>query len=317
MDTLPAIAQGLFFILVAPFVVGLTRWLRAREQLRAGPPLRQVYFDLAKLFRKTSSNPVGASWVFRASPYIVFGCYGVLGFGFPLFLTPLVHPDLISLVYILGLAAFFTALGGMAVGTPFGGLGSSRTMFLRVLVEPALFLIILALSLKVHSTNVMTVVAQMRNFPTAFFEPANLMLLLAAAIVAIIEAHRIPIDNLETNLELTMAQRANLLEYSGPHLALAEWAEGLKLLFCLTFTANLFLPTLIGNSFDLATLLVAFALYVAKVLLLLGCLVVWELLRPRARLRASVEWNTQAIFLALLAIAYTLATQFLAKGTGT
>lgn len=189
-------------------------------------------------------------------------------------------------------------------------------MFLRILIEPAFFLIILAVALKAHSTNVMVAIAPMRNFPGGFFEPATLMLLLAAAIIGIMEAHRIPVENLETNLELTMAQRANSLEYSGPHLALAEWAEALKLLFFLTFTASLFLPTFIADSPDAARLTAAFVFYVVKILLLLVLLTAWELLRPRARLRASLEWNTEAIFLTLLAIAYTLARQILTKGPG-
>lgn len=313
METAVKIIQGLTLIAAAPLAVGTLRFLRARGQGRAGAPCFQPYYDIAKLLRKTSFRSSRATWIFRANPYISFGCFGMLAFSLPVFAPPLLTPDLVTLVYVMGLVAFLNALVGMSVSTPFGGLGSSRLMFLRVLVEPTLFLIVLALALKGHTTNIVTLVsASQASQPRAgalaglmdFADPANLFLLTALFFVTLIEAHRIPVDNLETNLELTMISRAIWLEYSGPHLALAEWAESLKLLVLLTLLVNIFIPVGVPARAGAGDLLLPTAAYLIKMFVLILILTVWELCHLRIRFGDVMEQNMKAVFLAVVALAY-------------
>jgi formate hydrogenlyase subunit 4 len=331
MNLITPIIQGLALILVAPLVVGSLRVFRARGQGRKGPPFFQPYYDLYKLFSKTSFRSQQAIWIFRATPYISFSCFGIIAFSLPVFAPPLLSPNLITLIYIIGLVAFFNALAGMSVSTPFGGLGSSRLMFLHVLVEPTLFLIVLALVLRWHTTDLVTLIERHQqlfdktSFPLSvlmvFYDPANIILLAAMFIVTLIEAHRIPVDNLETNLELTMISRAVWLEYSGPHLALAEWAEALKLLIFLTLLVTIFCPDWpppAGADSTLAlsvmTLLLKIGVYLVKMVIFILVLAVWELCHLRIRLGTVLEPNMAAIYLAMLALAFIIANIYLAKG---
>lgn len=331
MKLIVQILQGVSLIAAAPLVVGVLRVLRARGQGRKGPPYFQPYYDLSKLFRKTTFRSQPATWVFRATPYISFSCFGTIAFSLPVWESPLLAPNLITLIYVIGLATFFNALAGMAVSTPFGGLGSSRLMFLHVLVEPTLFLIVLVLALRWHTTDLMTLIERHQRIfdePSSplyslmvFLDIANVFSLAAMFIVTLIETHRIPIDNLETNLELTMVSRAVSLEYSGPHLALAEWAESLKLLIFLTLLVTIFCPTWIPSSMaqDSLTLpatvyLVKITIYLVKMLFLILILAVWELCHLRIRFGSVLEPNMLAIFLAMVALAYIIATIYLTKG---
>lgn len=303
------ILQGLAFLLAAPLVTGLLQQVRAWGQLRAAPRPLQPYYDLFKLFRKGAFRPAGSSWIFRAAPYVSFSCYGVVGFGLPVIAPPLLSLELVTLAYVIGLATFFNALAGMAIGTPFGSMGSSRAMFLHVLTEPNLLTVILALSLKWHTTNLMQIVEAQHRAGGAFDVP-NLLLLAAMYILTLVAAHRAPIDNLETNLELTMTSRAALLEYSGPHLALAQWAESLKLLVFLTLAGSLFLPFGLPVAAGAEQLPLQAALFLAKLLALVLLLAVWELCNTRLRFRAVVEPNLYAQFIALSAIIYTVVSSY-------
>jgi formate hydrogenlyase subunit 4 len=316
MKYVAPILQGLVFIFAAPVVAGMMRRLRARAQLRAGPHILQPYHDLWKLLRKSSFRSQDAAWVFRASPYLSFSCCGVLGFGIPLFGPPLLRLDFITLIYTLGLAVFFSALAGASLGTPLGGLGSNRMMFLRTLVEPAFFLVALALMLKWRTINIISIVEsqQERHSYLTYLAPDNLLLALAMCLITLVEAHRLPISNPETNLELTMTFRGTLLEYSGPHLALAEWSESLKLLLLLTLIANVFFPLYLPGTGSFGAMAIAFVIYAGKVMLLAFILTIWELSSIGLRFGAAPEANARAAFLALLAIAYTLTANYLSGG---
>src|SRR5947209_5968345 len=147
------IVQGLCYIGIAPLVVGTLRRVKDRLQGRAGPRPYQPYLDLWKLFHRQPVIPDTASWVFSTAPYIVFGCYALLGLITPIIFLPpasaidrsfLGWPlaDLLVLVYLLGLARFVMGLAGMDAGAPLGGLGSGREMFIHVLIEPTLIFIV-------------------------------------------------------------------------------------------------------------------------------------------------------------------------------
>jgi formate hydrogenlyase subunit 4 len=148
--------------------------------------------------------------------------------------------DLIVITALIGSARFFLALLGMDVGTSFGGIGSSREMMFASLAEPAMIMIAFTLALLAGSTQLSEIAHYMLTQSSL---RVSLGLALAAlVIVALAENARIPVDNPATHLELTMVHEAMVLEYSGRHLAVIEFAAALKLLLYLSLMGCIFLP---------------------------------------------------------------------------
>jgi formate hydrogenlyase subunit 4 len=149
--------------------------------------------------------------------------------------------DLIAIVALLASARFFLALAGMDIGTSFGGIGSSREVMIASLAEPAMIMIIFVLALVAGATQLSTI-AEFMLSPEVGLRVSLGLALIALIMVAIAENARIPVDNPATHLELTMVHEAMVLEYSGRHLAMIEFAASLKLLVYVSLIACVFLP---------------------------------------------------------------------------
>jgi formate hydrogenlyase subunit 4 len=203
---------------LAPLASGLIAKIKNNLRLRQGPGILQPYRNLWKLFGKEELVPVNSSWIFRAAPFIVFAAS----------VTAVVMSDynLLAVIFILALGRFFLALAALDAGSAFGGIGSSREMFLASFVEPAACLVILTLFLT----------------PGANWSVAHLLAGAALLIVALAETSRLPVDNQETHLELTMVHEAMLLDYSGPSLGLLELSAQIKQLFWLALLATVISP---------------------------------------------------------------------------
>ena len=244
LDLLVQAAQMALVLLLAPLVTGFVRKVKARLLRRRGPSLIQPYRDLLRLLRKEVVLADNASWLFRAVPYMVFAATWVAAALVPTFAAGLMFnwtADLIAIVALLGSARFFLALAGMDVGTSFGGIGSSREVMIAALAEPAMLLIIFVVALIAGSTQLSTVAAFMAS-PNVGLRVSLGLALTALIMVAIAENARIPVDNPATHLELTMVHEAMVLEYSGRHLAMIEFATSLKLLLYMSLIASLFAP---------------------------------------------------------------------------
>jgi len=234
----------LLVLLLSPLLTGFVRKVKARLLRRRGPPLLQPYRDLVRLLRKEVVLADSASWLFRVIPYIVFAGTWVAVSLVPTFRSGLLFSwsaDLIALIALLGSARFFLALAGLDVGTSFGGIGSSREVMIASLAEPAMLMIVFTLALTAGSTQLSTMAAYMMSGQVGLRVSLGLALL-ALIIVAIAENARIPVDNPATHLELTMVHEAMVLEYSGRHLALIDFASELKLLLYVSVIACLFVP---------------------------------------------------------------------------
>src|SRR6476619_1320023 len=240
------IVQIAMLLALSPFIIGLLRKVQARLQCRRGASVLQPYADLAKLFKKQPVVSSTTSWIFTATPYIVFSSTLAAGLLVPIFVSQ--NPfnfagNVIALVYLLALGTFFLILAGLDAGSTFGGMGSSREAIVASLTEPAMIMAIFAIALTAGSTNLSTIVHKTALFEGVATDPSpHLMALAALFIVAIAETGRVPVDNPATHLELTMIHEAMVLEYSGRYLALLEWASGIKLLVFLTLIANVFAP---------------------------------------------------------------------------
>jgi formate hydrogenlyase subunit 4 len=236
--------QMLVVLALAPGLTGLVRKVKARLMRRRGASVLQPYRDLARLLRKEVVLADNASWLFRVSPYMIFGATWVAAALVPTFAIGLQFSwtaDLIAIVALLGSTRFFLALAGMDVGTSFGGIGSSREMMIGTLAEPAMLLIVFAVALVAGSTQLSNVVAFMASGDVGIRVSMG-MALVALVIVALAENARIPVDNPATHLELTMVHEAMVLEYSGRHLAMIELAASLKLLLYMALIGGIFLP---------------------------------------------------------------------------
>jgi len=171
--------------------------------------------------------------------------------------------DVIALVALFAIARFFTALAGMDIGTAFGGMGSSREMTIASLAEPAMLMAVFAVSLVGKSTS-LSQMAFVISQGHSLLRPSLVFALLAFILIALAESGRVPVDNPSTHLELTMIHEAMILEYSGRHLALLEWASMMKLLLFATLGIASFFPWGISRSVDLISVAAALPVLVVK-----------------------------------------------------
>jgi len=296
-SVLAGLLQISLFALIAPALLGGKRWIKARLQRRPGPLPWQVYLDLFKLLRiHVKKQPEPTSWVFAIAPFTAFMCYALLAWAAPPFLYSGITLDIVTVVFLLGLARFILALAGMDTGTPFGGMGSSREMFINVLAEPLLVLIILTLTLQHQTTSTGLIITSFPYFsPDTFvFSFAALLFLWPAlAFIAVMDNGLLPVDNPSTLLELTMIQKGLHLEYSGRNLALIEWGEAMRLTFFLTLLGDLLIPRSISDFSDLPLSILGLPVYVVKLLLGIGLLALYQITQIKLRLRWVVKpWIT-------------------------
>jgi formate hydrogenlyase subunit 4 len=209
--------------------------------------------------------------------------------------------DLIAIIALLASARFFLALAGMDVGTSFGGIGSSREVMIASLAEPAMLLIVFTLALVAGSTQLSSVATFMASSHVGLRVSLGLVLI-ALIMVAIAENARIPIDNPATHLELTMVHEAMVLEYSGRHLALIEFAAALKLLLYMSLIACVFAPwgLAIAGAGPAAYAAGALA-YLAKLAIGAFLLALFETAIAKMRVFRVPEFLGAALMLGLLA----------------
>ncbi len=302
------IAQVIVLLAVSPFIVGLIRKVKACLQMRRGASVFQPYADLAKLFRKQPVVSTATSWIFTATPYLVFASTLAAGLLVPVFTSriPLSFAgNIIALVYLLALGTFFLILAGLDAGSAFGGMGSSREAIVASLTEPAMIMSIFAIALTAGYTNLSTIVHKTALLEGIVTDPSpHLMALAALFIVTIAETGRVPVDNPATHLELTMIHEAMILEYSGRYLALVEWAAGLKLLVFLTLIVNVFAPWGIATDTEPVALTVGLLAYLVKVSGLAVAIGVLESMFAKLRLFRVTEFLGVAFILALLGMIF-------------
>jgi len=303
IDIASGVAQMLLVLALAPLVTGLVRKIKARLTRRRGPPIIQPYRNLLRLFRKEAVLAENASWLFRSVPYLVFALTLVAATLVPTIVMdrPFAFAaDFIAIVALLASARFFLALAGLDIGTSFGGIGSSREVMIASLAEPAMMMVIFSIALVAGSTNLSAIVAFMASHVEV--EVSFGLALVGFIMVAIAENARIPVDNPATHLELTMVHEAMVLEYSGRHLALIEWAASLKLLLYVSLLACIFAPwgiSTFGGGAE-ATLIALIA-YLGKLAVGGALLGFFEVSIAKMRVFRVPEFLGAALMMALLA----------------
>jgi formate hydrogenlyase subunit 4 len=312
IQVLAALGQSGLALLLAPGLVGLIRWMKARLQNRRGSPPWQPYLELRKLFHKEVIVSEHASWLFRAAPFVIFASTVATTVLVPVLAVPLLFDpmgDLVVLVYLLLLSTFVLALAGLDPGSAFGGMGASREVTVAALAEPTVALAVFALALGAGSTNLGRIVVATLADPASAVSPGHLLAFAALFIVTLAETGRLPVDNPATHLELTMIHEAMVLEYSGRYLALVEWAASVKLLVFFALLGNLFVPWGVAGTLSPGALLVALGSFALKLLVLAAAVAVLETRVAKLRLFRVPELLSVSFVLALLAV----SSSFLAR----
>jgi formate hydrogenlyase subunit 4 len=259
---------------------------------------------LHKLFLKDVVLAHGASHLFRFAPFVVFGCMVLACAIIPTLSTDLpLAPaaDTIALVGVFGLARIFISLAAMDVGTSFGSLGGRREMLVGFLAEPALLMVIFTTAMISQSTSVATIVETLAHRDFIIY-PSLAFAGIAFTFVSFAENARVPVDNPATHLELTMIHEAMILEYSGRHLALIEWAAGLKLYAYSCLGLALFFPWGIAEGDSVFGLLLAIPVLVAKLAIGGVLLAGIETVNAKVRIFRAPEFLGTAFLFAVLGL---------------
>jgi formate hydrogenlyase subunit 4 len=206
--------------------------------------------------------------------------------------------DVIALIYILALGRFFLALAALDAGTSFGGEGSSREMIVSILVEPMLMLCIFTVAITAGSTNI-AMIAEPQSF---VLSPSHVLALLAFLIAIIADTGRVPVDNPDTHLELTMIHEGMILEYSGRYLALIEWSHYIKQMILFTLFVDMFVPLGIAHDTEMTGLIMSSGVYLLKMLFLAGFMAIVESTRAKVRVFQIPSIVGGSFVLAVLAL---------------
>jgi formate hydrogenlyase subunit 4 len=252
--TVATIINGLIHILLAcglpPLLLGVINKIKALFAGRVGPPLLQPYYDLNRLFRKGSVISTTTGWVFLAGPVVGLATAVIAVLLVPLVGTaPISFPgDLILLAYLLGLSRFFTAAAAVDTGSPFEGMGAAREVTFACLAEPAFFMGLLVLAGQSQSLRLAELFGS--SVATAWLDhgAALALVLLSWIIVLLVENCRIPFDDPNTHLELTMIHEVMVLDHSGPAFGMILYGAALKLFIFGALIARLALPVETGHA---------------------------------------------------------------------
>jgi formate hydrogenlyase subunit 4 len=225
-----AVLHIVLALALSPLLFGVINRTKAFFAGRAGQPLLQLYFDLAKLLQKGAVYSRTTTWLFQAGPLVSLAAVFTAGLLVPLGGWPslVAFPgDFLVFAYLLGLARFMTILAALDTGSSFEGMGASREAAFSALAEPALLLSILAIGRRAGSLSLSGMLSQ--PFGWGLAAPAFWLVAAAVFIVLLAENARVPVDDPTTHLELTMIHEVMVLDHSGPDLAFILYGSALKL----------------------------------------------------------------------------------------
>src|SRR5450432_2266879 len=291
-------------LLLAPLLVGWVNKCRAWLANKSAPSVLLPYRTIRKLFHKNAVVAENASPIFRMAPYIIFAAMALAAAIVPSLATDLPFAraaDAIALVGLLALARVFIALAAMDIGTAFGTMGARREMLIGFLAEPAFLMVLFTASLISNSTSLATIVTTLAHRELTIL-PSLAFAGVAFTMVSLAENARIPVDNPATHLELTMIHEALVLEYSGRHLALMEWAAALKLFAYSCAGLALFFPWGVAEANDHAALLLALPVLLGKLAVGGFLLALIETILAKMRIFRVPEFLATAFLLGVLAL---------------
>jgi formate hydrogenlyase subunit 4 len=232
-------------LLLPPLLPGLVNKTKALFAGRRGAPILQPYYDIWKLLGKDAVYSKTTTWIFRAGPIVSLAtaiCAGLL--------APLVGPvsplgfvgDVILFAYLLGLGRFFTMAAALDTGSSFEGMGASREAAFSALAEPTLFLVLAILCIPAHSPSFAAAWAALPWQTWIAAHPPLIAATAALFVVMLAENSRIPVDDPNTHLELTMIHEVMVLDHGGPDFAFILYGSSIKLFLFASLIVHILAP---------------------------------------------------------------------------
>ena len=235
----------LLALALAPLLLGIINRTKALFAGRRGQPFLQTYFDLWKLLQKGAVYSRTTTWLFRAGPMLGLAAVLMAATLVPLgnFPALIAFPaDFFLFACLLGLMRFFTVLAALDTGSSFEGMGASREVFFSSLAEPALLVALATLARQAGSLSLSTIFSQMSGGHWLQAGPVMALVLIALMIVLLAENSRIPVDDPNTHLELTMIHEVMVLDHGGPDLAFILYGAALKLWVLSALVVGMIVP---------------------------------------------------------------------------
>jgi len=231
LRTVLAIPEAILLLALPPLLLSVIAKTKAWFGGRIGPPWLQPYYDLHKLICKNAVYSTTTTWVFRAGPIVnlaalltaatlvpVLSNQSLLGF----------PGDVILVAYLFALGRMFTVLAAMDTGSSFEDMGASREVTFGTMSEPALFLSLAVMAVATKSLQLSQMIGPNLLAEWRIAGPAMVLVVGALAMVMLTESCRMPVDDPNTHLELTMIHEVMVLDHSGPDLAYITYAAALK-----------------------------------------------------------------------------------------
>ena len=304
-----AIAQGVAILTVlslAPLLKGVIDNLKAKVQSRRGPSILQPYYDLAKLFRKQRTITPNASVIFRAAPYVAFAAPIAFAILIPVLtafpLSWAFMADMVGSGFVIGIGGYMVNLAAMDSGSPYGGLGASRSRLVSSLAEPTFIVVFFAVAY-VSGATIPFIVNKALFTLTPIVAPSHALIAAAFFMVILAEAGRIPVDNPATQQELSMIEGSRLFEFSGPDQALLEWGGWMKLFVILIVWLNvLVFPPGLATAIAPIPILIAIVSLAAKMLGAAVLIVFIESALAKIRILRVPEFLGASFVLSVLAL---------------
>ena len=237
--------QAALLAVLPPLLPGVVNKTKALFAGRKGPPLLQAYFDLARLLRKGAVYSRTTTGIFRAGPIVALAAVLCAGLILPLAssASPLGFPgDVVAFAYLFGLARFFTMAAALDTGSSFEGMGASREAAFSAFAEPALFLSLAIVCVPAGSASFQEAFARLPWGSWGVSHPTLLAAALSLFAVLLAENSRMPVDDPNTHLELTMVHEVMVLDHGGPDLAFILYGSAVKLFVLGALLVHVLLP---------------------------------------------------------------------------
>lgn len=310
MTVAPVAAQAAQMVTVAvgaPGVSGVIARVEARLQGRRGPRLFQPYYDLAKLFRKESLAPDGASWVFLAAPFVAFVAYLTVPLLIPVLTTyplPLAYMgDILGGGLILALGSFVATTAAAETSSPYAQLGASRAKTFSALAEPTLLLVFVAVATITATDLPYALAATIHDSTAQIVRPGHVLAAAALFAVILFETGRIPIEGHHGTNEFGFIDEGKPFEHSGPYYALLTWGSHIKQMVLYVIFLDVFLvPWGLAGTRSPGALLLAIVVVLAKCAALGVVVAIIDDSWAKLRLYKITEFLAAAFLLAVISI---------------
>jgi formate hydrogenlyase subunit 4 len=301
------LAQLAFVLILSPLFAGVLSRCKEMVQSKRGPSILQPYRDLRKLLGKDERVPESSTWIFRATPYLVFVVPLIVTLlipvltDFPLFFA--FAGDMLAVGFIFAISGFFFTLAAIDGGNTYGAMGASRTRMVGFLAEPVIIIVLFTVSF-VASSTIPYIVQQHWLHPVAnFFAPSHILLLVAFFMIILAETGKLPVDNPSGHFELAMIDESKTLEFSGRSAALIKYGGYMKFtVLAIVFLNVLTTPWGLAHDGSPSGILVAALAVALKILALVAAVVIVESSFAKLRLFRISEFLGAAFVVSVTAM---------------